>query len=207
MIVILDCGIGNIKSVAKMIAKAGGEVIISNSADDIANATLIVFPGVGAFDNGISKLKGLESFGLIERRVLEQRVTFIGICLGMQLLFKSSEEGKLPGLGWISGQVTRFDFDAATKKVLKVPHMGWNVVEAGDANDLLKSDEEQRFYFVHTFHANNVAADDVMGRSNYGYPFVSAVARNNIYGVQFHPEKSHRFGLAFFKKFLAHIEC
>lgn len=207
MIVILDCGIGNIKSVAKMIAKAGGEVVISNRADDIANATAIVFPGVGAFDNGISKLKGLGSFALIERRVLEQGVAFIGICLGMQLLFESSEEGNLPGLGWISGQVIRFDFDEAAKKVLKLPHMGWNVVEAGDANDLLKSDGELRFYFVHTFHACNVNAEQVMGRTNYGYSFVSAVARDNIYGVQFHPEKSHRFGLAFFKKFLAHIQC
>lgn len=207
MIVVIDCGIGNIKSVAKMIEKTGGKVVISNSADDIANATVIVFPGVGAFDNGVSKLKELESFALIERMVLEQGVIFIGICLGMQLLFESSEEGKLPGLGWISGQVTRFDFDKSSKKAIKVPHMGWNVVEAGVANDLLKSDEELRFYFVHAFHANNVNAEDVMGRTNYGYPFVSAVARDNIYGVQFHPEKSHRFGAAFFKKFLAHIEC
>lgn len=207
MIVVLDCGIGNIKSVAKMIAKAGGEAVISNSANDIANATAIVFPGVGAFDNGISKLKGLESFSLIEHKVLEEGVTFIGICLGMQLLFESSEEGTLPGLGWISGKVTRFDFDDSTQKVLKVPHMGWNVVEAGDANELLRSNEELRFYFVHTFHASNVSAKQVMGRTHYGYSFVSAVAHRNIFGVQFHPEKSHRFGLAFFKKFLAHIQC
>ena len=207
MIVILDCGIGNIKSVAKMIEKAGGEVVISNKTDDIIKATLIVFPGVGAFDNGISKLRGLESFPHIERRVLEQEVIFIGICLGMQLLFECSEEGRLPGLGWISGKVIRFNFDKNTRKALKVPHMGWNVVEAGDANDLLKDNEELRFYFVHSFHAYNVNAQEIMGQSNYGYQFVSAIARDNIYGVQFHPEKSHRFGLAFFKRFLSHIQC
>lgn len=207
MVVILDCGIGNVQSVAKMLAKAGGDVVVSNNADDVANAALIVFPGVGAFDNGISRLKQLESFPLIERRVVTHGVNFLGICLGMQLLFDSSEEGKLPGLGWIPGSVTRFDFGDCVEKVLKVPHMGWNVVEAGEANDLLISEEQQRFYFVHSFHANNVDEAQVMGRTSYGYPFVSAVAHKNIYGVQFHPEKSHRFGLAFFTKFLAHIEC
>ena len=207
MIVVLDCGIGNIKSVAKMIAKAGGNVVFSNSADDISKAEVIVFPGVGAFDNGISKLKRLDSFELIESRVLANQAIFIGICLGMQLLFESSEEGRMPGLGWIPGQVKRFTFDEVAKKTLKVPHMGWNIVTAGPANELLCSEEELRFYFVHTFYAHNVCPEDVMGYTNYGFEFVSAVARGNVYGVQFHPEKSHRFGLAFFKKFLAHIKC
>lgn len=207
MIVVLDCGIGNITSVAKMIAKAGGTAVISNRADDIENASAIVFPGVGAFDNGITKFKALAHFDNIQHRVQEHKLPFLGICLGMQLLFESSEEGRLPGLGWIKGRVTRFDFDAETKKSLKVPHMGWNVVVAGAANDLLQCDEEQRFYFVHTFHVNDVASDQIMGKTTYGYPFISAVANGNIYGVQFHPEKSHRFGLAFFKKFLAHIQC
>ena len=207
MVVIIDCGIGNISSVSKMISKAGGEVVISNAAADIENATLIVFPGVGSFDNGIRRFRELESFALIEKKVIDEDVPFIGICIGMQLLFECSEEGKLPGLGWIPGQVTRFDFNEETQKTCKVPHMGWNVVESGGANDLLEGDEELRFYFVHAFHATNVEANHVMGLTNYGYPFVSAVARDNIYGVQFHPEKSHRFGCEFFKKFLAHIQC
>ena len=202
MVVVLDCGIGNITSVAKMINKAGGKALISNRREDIEIANAIIFPGVGAFDNGISKLKALESFELISQQVLQRNVPFLGICLGMQLLFESSEEGQLSGLGWIKGTVKRFSFNAHIDKALKVPHMGWNLVNAGDASDLLKSDEEQRFYFVHTFHASSVDDEFVMGTTVYGYNFVSAVSKNNIYGVQFHPEKSHRFGLAFFKNFL-----
>ena len=160
---------------------------------------------MGSFDNGIRRFRNGKLFSN-RKKVIDDGVPFIGICW-YAALFECSEEGKLPGLGWIPGQVTRFDFNEETQKTFKVPHMGWNVVETGGANDLLEGDEELRFYFVHAFHAANVEANHVMGLTNYGYPFVSAVARENIYGVQFHPEKSHRFGCEFFKKFLAHIKC
>ena len=207
MIVVLDCGIGNITSVAKMLTKAGAEVKISVQAEDIEQAKAIVFPGVGAFDNGITKLKSLPTFALIEQRVQQDKVPFLGICLGMQLLFESSEEGQLPGLGWIKGKVTHFDFTPEQRKSLKVPHMGWNIVKPVADLPLLDPVEEQRFYFVHSFHANCDDPADIMAQSHYGYDFVSAVARDNVYGIQCHPEKSHRFGLQFFTHLLRYIGC
>ena len=207
MIVVLDCGIGNVLSVAKMITKAGGEVLVSNAVEDIQRAEVIVFPGVGSFDSGISKLRELASFHVIEQRVVNKDVVFLGICVGMQLLFESSEEGELPGLGWISGKVIRFCENSSPEGALKIPHMGWNSVEPGKANDLLNFDDELRFYFVHSFYVTDVHPKHVMGWSIYGSKFASAVAQDNVYGVQFHPEKSHRFGLTFFKSFLEHAKC
>lgn len=201
----LDCGIGNVKSVAKMLSKVGGEVAVSSEAKDIKEASAIIFPGVGSFDNGIRKLKGLSSFKLLEEQVLQKSVPFLGICVGMQLLFESSEEGSLPGLGWVSGNVVKFKLETAGHSHLKIPHMGWNEVAVKKENGLLVKDSNLRFYFVHSFHANNVRPEDVMSHTTHGYEFVSSVVRDNIYGVQFHPEKSHKFGLQFFKRFLSRI--
>ena len=134
---------------------------------------------------------------------MEDKTPFLGICLGMQMLFEKSEEGELAGLGWIKGKVKRFDFTEGSLNALKIPHMGWNVVYPAKDNALLPSDEQElRYYFVHSYHVVCDDPCDVLAYSHYGYDFTCAVQHDNIYGAQFHPEKSHRFGMALIKNFI-----
>lgn len=200
MIVIVDYGMGNLKSIANMFKKIGRTSIITADPELIIKAEKLILPGVGAFDEG---MKNLNSSGLIpylEQSVTVEKIPVLGICLGMQLLSRCSEEGHLPGLGWLAAETRRFAFDA--EATLKIPHMGWNTVEVKRVNPLLESTEyEQRFYFVHSFHVVCDKPEDVLAESNYGYPFVAAMGRENIFGVQFHPEKSLRFGMALLKRF------
>lgn len=210
MIVILDYGMGNANSILNMIRKVGGDAVVSIEKKMIEDATAIILPGVGSFDNGIEKLRKSAVLGVIERKVLEDKIPFLGICLGMQLLFESSEEGVLPGLGWINGEVKRFNFsDINAKNELKIPHMGWNVVTPKTYESLFSGleTEEARFYFVHSFHVNCALDENILAMANYGYKFTCSVQKDNIFGVQFHPEKSHRFGMTFFSNFLEMVEC
>jgi glutamine amidotransferase len=203
MIVVLDNSMGNAGSVLNMIKRAGGSAVISADPDIVAQADKLLLPGVGSFDKGIANLKSAPFFSALETKVLQDKTPFLGICLGMQMLFDHSEEGKLSGLGWIKGQVKRFSFDEESFKSLKIPHMGWNLVYPAKDNKLLPSSEsELRYYFVHSYHAVCVNLSDVLAYSHYGYDFTCAVQRDNIYGAQFHPEKSHRFGMALIKKFI-----
>jgi glutamine amidotransferase len=204
MIVIIDIGIGNIKSIENMLNKIGAEVVISSKPDIVSSASAIIFPGVGSFDHGMNKLNESGLLPILVNKVLEGNVPFLGICLGMQLLFDRSEEGVLPGLGWLSGTVKKFNFsNVKLNKALKVPHMGWNIVNPTNYDDLYGNlQQEARFYFVHSFHVNCRDESDIHAKSNHGYSFTCSVHRNNIWGVQFHPEKSHRFGFEFFKNFL-----
>ncbi|WP_417447177.1 imidazole glycerol phosphate synthase subunit HisH [Kangiella sp.] len=204
MVVVIDNAMGNAGSVLNMIKRAGGSAVISAEPDVIAQADKLLLPGVGAFDKGISRLKNAAFFPTLERKVLEGKTPFLGICLGMQVLFDQSEEGALPGLGWIKGNVRRFDFDKLEEtNALKIPHMGWNVVHAAKNNTILPTDEaELRYYFVHSFHVECEIPNDVLAVSSYGYDFTCAVQHENIIGVQFHPEKSHRFGLGLMKNFI-----
>lgn len=200
-VTIIDCGIGNIKSVQRMFQAADGEAEIVSDPAALAGARRIALPGVGAFDAGMSAL----GQGWIERlneMVIERKVPLIGICLGMQLLCRRSEEGVLPGLGWIAADVRKFDLGGDTK--LKIPHMGWSVVTPTRDNPLIPSDEgEQRFYHVHKYRAVCDREEDVLATATYGTTFTTAVHRDNVWGVQFHPEKSHRFGMALMRRFLA----
>ncbi len=204
MIVIVDYGMGNSASILNMIRKAGGSAVISSSLDDIKQASAIILPGVGSFDNGIRKLRSQGFMELIEDKVIREKVPFLGICLGMQLLFDSSEEGNENGLGWITGDVKKFDFATdELKKSLKVPHMGWNDAQPLKESKLMPtSDSEYRYYFVHSFHVECADRADVTATTNYGYDFTCAVQKDNVYGVQFHPEKSHKFGMELFKRFI-----
>lgn len=203
MIIILDYGMGNPASILNMIRKVGGNALISMDADMITSASAIILPGVGAFDNGITKLRASGILNLIEKKVLEEKVPFLGICLGMQLLFNSSEEGKQTGLGWIKGSVKRFDFSTVeSQQRLKVPHMGWNEVMPKSYTTLYSGLEEARFYFVHSYHAVCENPSHVLATTKHGYEFICSVQNDNIFGVQFHPEKSHRFGMTLFKNFL-----
>lgn len=203
MIVIVDYKMGNVGSVLNMLKVVGAPARISSDAAEIAAADKLILPGVGAFDTGMTHLREMGFVDLLNRRVLEERVPVLGICLGMQLLTERSEEGKLPGLGWIPGETIRFRFDPAATG-LKIPHMGWNTAHAQRSDSLFRgAEEESRFYFVHSFHVVCAAEADRLAITHHGYDFTSAVQRANILGTQFHPEKSHRFGMNLLRNFAA----
>lgn len=201
MIVVVDYGMGNVGSVLNMLRKAGAEARASGRPEDILAAERIILPGVGAFDHAMTKLEESGLADALTRRVVGDRVPFLGICLGMQVLSRRSEEGKRPGLGWLDAETVRFRLDAMPTR-LKIPHMGWNYVTPTDASGLfLGYDTTPRFYFVHSYHLICADARLVLATAHYGYDFVCAVKQGNIMGVQFHPEKSHRFGLQMLTNF------
>lgn len=208
MIVILDYGMGNPGSILNMIRKIGGNAIISIDREVIKNATALILPGVGSFDNGMTKLLNLDILDIVKKKVLGDKIPFLGICLGMQLLFEKSEEGNKPGLGWIPGVVKRFDFsNPEISKYLKIPHMGWNNINI-NSNDLFcEFEDSARFYFVHSYHVVCANPDHILATTFYGYEFASIVNKDNIWGTQFHPEKSHRYGLLLLNNFLNSIKC
>jgi glutamine amidotransferase len=203
-LLVIDSGMGNLASVANMIRKIGGEAKISSSPDEICQAEKLVLPGVGSFDAGINSLKNNSLDLAIKKAIKENGSFLLGICLGMQLLFESSEEGIEPGLGLIPGHVCKFQLDGQN---LRIPHMGWNIVKPKQDSNLFNIEDEQRFYFVHSYHVNCANAEDASARTHYGYDFVSAVESDNVMGVQFHPEKSHRFGMSLFKRFFDLKSC
>lgn len=198
---IIDYGVGNLSSVCNMITKCGGKPVLVSNARDLDLHEKIILPGVGHYCIGIDNLKSRGFEDVLREAVFVNKVPFLGICLGMQLLFDSSEEGNGVGLGFISGKVKRFD--SAEHLGLKVPHMGWNNVKVRKISALATpQDEGLRFYFVHSYYATCENEEDVFMTTTYGNEFVSAVNRDNIYGAQFHPEKSHRFGISIFTNFI-----
>ena len=201
MIIIIDYGMGNLGSVANMIKKVGGKSLITSNKNIIKEAKKILLPGVGAFDNAVKNLKGLELWDLIKEKVLVEKVPIMGICLGMQLLTKASEEGKLEGFGFIDAYTKKFKFKDNN---LKIPHMGWNIVKLQKKSKLFEGMENQknRFYFVHSYAVECKNKEDILTTTNYGYEFVSSFEKENIIGCQFHPEKSHKFGMRLFKNFV-----
>lgn len=203
MIVIIDYGMGNLGSIVNMLKKIGArDVKVSCEPADIENAEKIILPGVGAFDTGMKRLKELGLIPLLNRQALEIRKPTIGVCLGMQLLMRSSEEGNEPGLGWIDGETVRFQIDSQQSR-LKIPHMGWNQVRIVRPGTLFAdTPADPRFYFVHSYHVVCHDPEDVLTVTDYGYEFVSALQHGNIMGTQFHPEKSHKFGMAVLKNFV-----
>lgn len=196
---------GNVGSIESMLRKIGAPSLISGSIDDIRRARKLILPGVGAFDNGMKNISELGLLPVLHSQVLEKGTPILGICLGMQLLTEKSEEGGLPGLGWIEGRTVRFRFDSQ-RKDLKIPHMGWNTVKVRKEGPLFAGmADSPRFYFVHSYHVRCSRQEDVLGTTEHGYEFASAVSRTNIMGTQFHPEKSHRFGMALLKNFVENI--
>ena len=198
MIAILDYGVGNLGSIANMLKKLGINHVIINSAEQVVNAEKLIIPGVGAFDHGMSALNVRNLSEPIKEAVLVKRVPTLGICLGMQILLDSSEEGSLPGLGLISGSVRKFRF---SEPKYKIPHMGWNTLKIEKPNPLLKGNEEQRFYFVHSYFVDCLAQNEVIATTEYGKTFAAAMQKDNLFAVQFHPEKSHHFGLNLLSNF------
>jgi glutamine amidotransferase len=202
-VVVVNAGIGNLGAIPNMLKRLGAVARITDDASEIAAAGRIILPGVGAFDPAMQSLANLRLIEVLNHKALQERVPVLGVCLGMQLLSAGSEEGGLPGLGWIEGRAVRFRTDD-DGPILRIPHMGWNYVRP-TPNGALFTDlgDRPRFYFAHSFHLICENQADVAGVTRYGYPFVSAVHRGNISGIQFHPEKSHRFGLQVFRNFLA----
>jgi imidazole glycerol-phosphate synthase subunit HisH len=201
MIVIIDYGMGNVGSVLNMLKKIGAAARISADRKTIAEADKLILPGVGAFDRGMTLLRELDLIDLLNEKVLDRKTPVLGVCLGMQLLSRRSEEGELPGLGWIEADTVRFRF-APGDRSCKVPHMGWNTVQPTRCDALFGHFQEApRFYFVHYYHVVCDDDGDVLARCTHGFPFAAAVQRGNVYGTQFHPEKSHKFGLQLLTRF------
>jgi len=207
MLVIVDYGMGNAASIANMIrrvnTRATSSVCISSDPVDIEKATAIILPGVGAFDHAMNRLHDLGLADVLAQRVRDEAVPFMGICLGMHVLFQSSEEGERPGLGLLPGTVRRFAGEAFSVNQLKIPHMGWNQISMTVNQPMFSGLEENaRFYFVHGYHAVCDDVTHVAATCEYGYEFTCAVQHKNIFAVQFHPEKSHRFGMTLLKNFV-----
>ena len=199
MIYIVDYGLGNLASIKNMFKHIGvRDVKITSDKLELEKAEKIILPGVGAFDNGMKHLQKYDLIDVLNRKALKEKIPILGICLGMQLMTNGSEEGKEAGLGWIDADTIKFE----AKNGLKIPHMGWNYVKAvKNRKEFLIRDINYRFYFVHSYYVQSNDPHNVLFESNYGIPFHSALQKDNIIGMQFHPEKSLRFGMDIFKQF------
>lgn len=201
MITIIDYKTGNLGSIQNILRRIGEDSIITSDKNEVARASKIILPGVGAFDTGMRNLAGLDLIDILNRKVTEEKVPVLGICLGMQLMSKGSEEGTLPGLGWINAETVRFRFEDTIE--YKIPHMGWNFVSQSKKSRLFDNMfPDARFYFVHAYYFRADQPEDILTATTYEIEFTSAIERENILGVQFHPEKSHKFGMKLLKNFV-----
>lgn len=195
MITIIDYGLGNIRAFRNVYERLNIPVNIARQPSDFSGATKLILPGVGAFDYAMSQfnLSGMKE--KVENLVLNHRMPILGICVGMQMMANSSEEGMLPGLGWIEGKVKKFNPDSIRYKT-RLPHMGWNSIKKRKKDNLLSQlDDDSKFYFLHSYYFECEDEKNILCETEYGIKYSSAVNKDNIYGVQFHPEKSHSNGV------------
>jgi imidazole glycerol-phosphate synthase subunit HisH len=200
MICIIDYGVGNLTSVQNMFKKAGVAAVITSQKSEIENAGKILLPGMGHFDNCMSRFTESGLRAVIEHKVFVDKIPVLGICVGLQMLMQSSEEGQLPGLGWIKGKTVAFKKEKM-ELTQKIPNMGWLQIESKKKSALLDELADSRFYFAHSFHVQPDDNNDENISALYGYTFTAGIEHDNILGVQFHPEKSHRFGMQLLKNF------
>jgi glutamine amidotransferase len=202
MITIVDYGLGNLGSIKNMLKKIGVNSEITSDAEHILKADKLILPGVGSFDHGMSNLHELGIIEALNEKVMIQKTPVLGICLGMQLFTKHSEEGSKPGLGWIDSETIKFRPTNDIKK-FTIPHMGWEYVKVKKDSKLFENMfEDPKFYFVHAYFVKCNNEEDVFLKTNYITDFDSSFERENILGVQFHPEKSHKYGIKLFKNFV-----
>ncbi|QYM77523.1 imidazole glycerol phosphate synthase subunit HisH [Horticoccus luteus] len=204
MIAIIDYGMGNPTSIRNMLGRLGHRAEMARTPEEAAGADRIILPGVGAFDEGMTRLAELGwTDCLRSEAAVQDGRPLLGICLGMQLLFPSSEEGKLPGLGLVNGAVLKFRFGAEIVPLPRIPHMGWrSIATAATAPELFAGlEQDARFYFVHSYHCRCANSAEVAAEADYGFRFICAVRRGRLFGVQFHPEKSHRYGMRLLDNF------
>lgn len=201
MITIIDYGVGNIKAFYNIFKKLSVEVKIAQKPEDLLGSSKLILPGVGHFDYAMKRFSESGMLNIVDDMVLNKNLPILGICVGMQMLAKSSEEGKMPGLGWIDATVKKIDVNLLAQST-RLPHMGWNDVIVKNKNLLLSNlDSNSRFYFLHSYFFEPKFENDSIAYSNYGKNFTCVVNHKNIYGVQFHPEKSHHFGIQLLQNF------
>jgi glutamine amidotransferase len=200
MIAIVDYGLGNVKAFANVYKNLNISAMIVKEVDDLKKAGKVILPGVGSFDHAMQRLEISGMRESLDEIVLRRHVPVLGICVGMQMLAGSSEEGSAPGLGWVHGEVKRFD--VSSRHPICVPHMGWNDVKPLKTNGLFQGlDQDARFYFLHSYYFQSQEWEDVIAVTDYGGEFACAVNHGNIFGVQFHPEKSHQWGIRLLENF------
>ena len=200
MITIVDYGMGNLGSILNMLKYIKAESTLTSDPGELAQAQKIVLPGVGAFDTAMKRIHELDLFGILNHKALEQRVPLLGICLGMQLMTRNSEEGDMDGFSWIPAETVRFC--ALGDGNLKIPHMGWNHVKTATPSKLTEGFESDcKFYFLHSYYVKVDRAENCILKACYGIEFDAAIKRDNLYGVQFHPEKSHKYGMKLLQNF------
>ena len=203
MISIIDYGMGNIGSIVNMLKRIGAKSEVISTSQQILKAKKILLPGVGAFDPAMQRIFDLGIKDALDEKALKEKIPTLGICLGMQLLTRGSDEGKLPGLGWIPANTLSFK-DVIDTNEFKVPHMGWNTTIPYQPSLLtlgFKEDEDTRFYFVHSYYVKCDNDINSILKTEYGTVFDSGIQKENIFGAQFHPEKSHKFGMKFLENF------
>ena len=199
--VIVDYGMGNLHSIYKKLQITGVNAIISSSPKVISSADKIILPGVGHFKKAMENLKNANLIELLYDNVIEKKKPILGICLGMQLMAKFSKEGNTNGLGWVDCEISNFKVNNSLR--FKIPHMGWNQISIKKESQLMRNiPENSEFYFVHSFHIKNGKQEDILNETHYEYNFTSTIEKNNIFGVQYHPEKSHTVGLKVLENFV-----
>jgi len=203
MLTIIDYKAGNVRSIQNMLKKIGHTSIISDKIEDIKNADKLILPGVGSFDFGMTQLEKSGLIPILNRKVLEDKIPILGVCLGVQLFTKSSQEGNKKGLEWFNAQTIAFNKDNMPSNY-KIPHMSWSEVSFDQSCKLFQNMHETppRFYFVHSFHLQTEVESSIIATTNYGYKFTVGLQKENIIGVQFHPEKSHKFGMQVLRNFV-----